>query len=323
MKKIKFVSRRRGFFNHLENINDEIVFEFIQSSFEVPSIKRKIASQLIRTKFMTLLGVIETIKYNTNEDKETLLGSFNRFLSVERPYFIYLENPTALFHYTLGRNKSYLGKHKFKNNLENAYLKEIVCMSYACMSTMDDIFSPAIYRGKRRVIYPLVPDNNNVTVNLIKERCKDDELNVLFIAQGTRFISKGGLEVLEAFKYLKDVKITVITNISSVEGLIKEYRELPNIKFYDFKYSYEDMEQIYAQHQILLHPSSDDSFGLTVLEAMKAGLPIITTRLYAFPEMVEEGINGYMVQPKWEFFGKNNLPNPLVWNNRKKNSIFD
>ena len=69
---------------------------------------------------------------------------------------------------------------------------------------------------------------------------------------------------------------------------------------------------------LLLHPTSDDSNSLTVLEAMKAGLPIISTKLYAIPEMVKDGVNGFLTEPKYAFFDNNNLPNPQVWDNRKK-----
>lgn len=58
---------------------------------------------------------------------------------------------------------------------------------------------------------------------------------------------------------------------------------------------------------LLLHPTSDDSNSLTVLEAMKAGLPIISTKLYAIPEMVKDGVNGFLTEPKYAFFDNNNL----------------
>src|SRR5699024_10119022 len=42
------------------------------------------------------------------------------------------------------------------------------------------------------------------------------------------------------------------------------------------------------------------------------------TDLYAIPEMIKDGYNGYLHKPKWYFFDKNNNPNPKVWNHREE-----
>jgi hypothetical protein len=40
------------------------------------------------------------------------------------------------------------------------------------------------------------------------------------------------------------------------------------------------------------------------LEGIKAALHIVTTSLYAIPEMVEDSINGYITELKYYFFAK-------------------
>ena len=39
------------------------------------------------------------------------------------------------------------------------------------------------------------------------------------------------------------------------------------------------------------------------------------------PEIVEDGINGYLCDPHYWFFDENNIPNPKIWNNRR-NTIY-
>ena len=39
-----------------------------------------------------------------------------------------------------------------------------------------------------------------------------------------------------------------------------------------------------------------ETMGLVLLEAMQAGLPIVTTRRASIPEIVEDGVNGYLIE---------------------------
>jgi glycosyltransferase involved in cell wall biosynthesis len=41
----------------------------------------------------------------------------------------------------------------------------------------------------------------------------------------------------------------------------------------------------------------DEAFGLTVVEAMAAGVPVVATRVGAIPEVVEDGVTGVLVAP--------------------------
>ncbi len=56
----------------------------------------------------------------------------------------------------------------------------------------------------------------------------------------------------------------------------------------------QDMEEIFAVADLFLLPSEYKSFGLAGLEAMAAGAPIISTNAGGLPEIVQQGICGYM-----------------------------
>ncbi|MDI6591922.1 MAG: glycosyltransferase family 4 protein [Patescibacteria group bacterium] len=49
---------------------------------------------------------------------------------------------------------------------------------------------------------------------------------------------------------------------------------------------------------VFVLPSLKEGFPWVILEAMGAGLPIIATRTGALPEIIENGINGILVEPK-------------------------
>ena len=58
-----------------------------------------------------------------------------------------------------------------------------------------------------------------------------------------------------------------------------------------------DVPQLLPRFDVFVLPSSFEGMPLTVLEAMASGLPVIATNVGALSEMVEEGINGYLVPP--------------------------
>jgi len=56
----------------------------------------------------------------------------------------------------------------------------------------------------------------------------------------------------------------------------------------------EQMEDILAIADLFLLTSDYESFGLAALEAMAAGVPVVSTNAGGLPEVVVEGITGYM-----------------------------
>jgi N-acetyl-alpha-D-glucosaminyl L-malate synthase BshA len=48
---------------------------------------------------------------------------------------------------------------------------------------------------------------------------------------------------------------------------------------------------------LLLLPSSQESFGLAALEAMACGVPVVASRVGGLPEVVEHGVSGFLYPP--------------------------
>ncbi|MCI0514432.1 glycosyltransferase family 4 protein [candidate division KSB1 bacterium] len=53
----------------------------------------------------------------------------------------------------------------------------------------------------------------------------------------------------------------------------------------------------FQRSHLLVFPSYVENFPVVVLEAMRAGLPIVATPVGAIPELVQEGENGFLVTP--------------------------
>ena len=59
----------------------------------------------------------------------------------------------------------------------------------------------------------------------------------------------------------------------------------------------EDIIKILNSSDIFVLPSYGEGFPLVILEAMAAGLPIISTPVGAIPEVINDGENGFFVKP--------------------------
>lgn len=56
----------------------------------------------------------------------------------------------------------------------------------------------------------------------------------------------------------------------------------------------EDVAHLLAASQIMLMPSSSESFGLAALEAMACGCPVVASRIGGLPELIQDGVDGYL-----------------------------
>jgi glycosyltransferase involved in cell wall biosynthesis len=58
---------------------------------------------------------------------------------------------------------------------------------------------------------------------------------------------------------------------------------------------HQNMPQFYQNTTIYIAPTQYETFGYTILEAMACGRPTITTPVGAVPELIEDGVHGFLV----------------------------
>ncbi|HEY3056295.1 MAG TPA: N-acetyl-alpha-D-glucosaminyl L-malate synthase BshA, partial [Thermoanaerobaculia bacterium] len=56
-----------------------------------------------------------------------------------------------------------------------------------------------------------------------------------------------------------------------------------------------NLEEILGGSDLFLLPSESESFGMAALEAMASEVPVIATRAGGLPEVIEDGVNGYLM----------------------------
>jgi len=82
--------------------------------------------------------------------------------------------------------------------------------------------------------------------------------------------------------------------------------------------------QLFLQSDIFLLPTYSEGLPIALLEAMAFGLPVVTTPVGAIPEVIEDGKNGFLVDPGDTKALSERIvaliENPVLWETMRKNN---
>ncbi len=114
--------------------------------------------------------------------------------------------------------------------------------------------------------------------------------NILFV--GIDWERKGGPALLSAFEKIQiDFPHSTLTIVGC-----KPDNQIPNVNAMG-RIPPDDLREYYKNASIFCLPTREEPFGIAFLEAMQAGLPIIGTNVGAIPDFVQNGWNGWLVEP--------------------------
>ena len=112
---------------------------------------------------------------------------------------------------------------------------------------------------------------------------------------------KGHKYLLKAFSQINNKKLTIVLcGEGKLEKKLKKLCVKLNINqrviFVGFQ---KDIYNMYKLFNILILPSiKGEGLPLSVLEAMSMGIPVIASSISGLKEIIDDGINGYLVPPK-------------------------
>jgi len=115
---------------------------------------------------------------------------------------------------------------------------------------------------------------------------------------------KGIPELLEAMnivaRKIPDAKLTLVGEGNRLEEYKRRVRKLgliPRMIVPGWQ-SMEAIQKLSATASVAVFPSRIESFGLSVAEALGAGVPVIAANAGALPEIVEDGVTGTLVSSR-------------------------
>jgi alpha-maltose-1-phosphate synthase len=117
-------------------------------------------------------------------------------------------------------------------------------------------------------------------------------LRILFV--GSLGQRKGLSYLLRAVELLgSKVALTLLgrkaaEGCAPLEEAVRKHRWIPSL-------AHPELLRVMQKHDVLVLPSLFEGFGLVILEAMAQGLPVIATPHTAGPDVVTEGVDGFIV----------------------------
>jgi L-malate glycosyltransferase len=167
-----------------------------------------------------------------------------------------------------------------------------------CIYVSNYVQEHTTIRVKGSVIYNALPA-------AFVERCQkggaqtDNSFTVLMLCSLKQY--KGLNEFVQCARDLPQIRFNLVLNASgqAIRQFFAGYSLPSNLYLYD---ATKDTHPFYAQASIVLNLSLPDqwieTFGITVLEAMYYGRPVIVPPVGGVSELVENGVNGFCVDSR-------------------------
>lgn len=99
----------------------------------------------------------------------------------------------------------------------------------------------------------------------------------------------------EAVRRLPEARVAVVGEGPALEWLKRELADTPTV-FTGFLAG-DELAAAYASGDVFAFPSDSETLGFAAIEAMAAGVAVVAARAGGIPHIVQDGVNGVLVDP--------------------------
>lgn len=145
-------------------------------------------------------------------------------------------------------------------------------------------------------------DSVNSTTGNIEQNHSDDKFTVLFA--GLCSASKGILDFIQVIRQANQQNpningVVIGKAYSALEANALEAAEKEGILTFKGIVTGWEKEKIFLTAKAFLFPSifESENFPTVIIEAFAAGLPVLSTHWRGIPDLVQDGLNGYLHMP--------------------------
>ncbi|APS38812.1 hypothetical protein AO058_07950 [Salegentibacter sp. T436] len=220
------------------------------------------------------------------------------FVALCTPFFQKLKNKQEAYIIAVDHNPRPINgfpiKKKLRNRLKGLlYAKYIDCFVGVSKYTINCILEDYGSHIKRKtaLVY------NGIKASLYEEKANEN-FGKMVVASHLRE-SKGIQDLIEAVNLLAEENKVLLHIDIYGEGPMQMELER-KVKLYHlenkitFKGSSSELPNLLQEYSFLLQPTYMECFSLSILEALAANVPVITTPVGGNPEVIKEGKNGFI-----------------------------
>lgn len=211
---------------------------------------------------------------------------------------------TVLTTHTLQESIVYLGRKNLRSLIYPLYLDSLKNLTHIIALSQMDV-NLLVSMGLKREKITKIP--NGIDESKFKKRRnfvnKNDKLKILCVAQFNR--NKNFEAVIRAVEKLSktfDLEAYLIGALKDEEYFRKIIHMVKNSnleKIVRIGASIDDAALVdcYLSCDLFIFLSNIETFPIVILEAMYAGLPILATEVGGIPDIIRNGVNGFLVSP--------------------------
>lgn len=168
----------------------------------------------------------------------------------------------------------------------------VACISHFCRSQLM-FFSDAAHWDRLRIVHC------GVTPDRYGRGAAGGPPRIVFV--GRLDAVKGGRLLLEAFGALRDrhpgASLHIVGDGPDRAAMEARARELglgERARFLGYR-TQAEVAEVLSGADMLVLPSFAEGVPVVLMEAMASGLPVVSTRIAGIPELVEDGVTGFLV----------------------------
>lgn len=172
-------------------------------------------------------------------------------------------------------------------------------------ASVANVFDGILSRDRVRIVSNGIPDAFGEQEQVRTHRAGEQTTMLLYL--GTLVAAKGFLDLLYALpKIVAQVRIPIQVTLAGEwyseqdKKTAYELTRCPSVREIVQFLGPVDPErkfELLRRASVLILPSENEGQPYVILEAMSAGLPIVSTRVACIPETVRDGIDGFLIEP--------------------------
>ena len=297
-----------------------------EKGFKQKLIARKDSELTKRSQYLRGLDVIETNFFGLNAFSKVSEKSLFHFHDSRSFLFFYL--------YALNKESNYIYTRRVQRSPKVSFMSKkiykgarcIVCLSSSIEHSVKNSFG----KDTESIIIPSASANFTTGLGAAVRK----EIKQKFIVGHIGELDdshKGQLDIIELARKAKsrelDIGFVMVGSGRDESMLKQESNSLDNIYFTG---QIENIGDYLDAFDLFIFPSRHEGLGSTLLDAIDFGLPIIARDVGGISDIIDDGVNGYLVSehnsdfftPLIELYSSESIRNRISEANRKRSDAF-